>query len=147
MYAEKLTPQETKNIVECTGLYKMIDTRPEINGNHDCKEHEQIVRVLNTQTNKEAIIILADYEISNISDKRYDSYESRFAILERSHNARKINHELIRTYVQKHGGEYVSKARMYRANCRKFNEYNIQTSKLTLDNLNYSEKKAFRIYV
>ena len=142
MYAEKLTPEETKNIVECTGLYKMVSTRPELNGNHDCKEHEQIVNVINTQTNKPAVITLTDYEISNISDKRESVYESRFAILNRSHNARKINRELIKTYVQKHGGDYVSNARRHRENCRKFNQYNIETSKLILTNLNYSDKKA-----
>ena len=145
MYAEKLTPEETRKIVECTGLYKMLATRPELNGNHDCTEHEQIVQVLNTQTNKTAVITLTDYEISNISDKRLDQYESRFAILDRSHNAKKINRELIRTYVKKHGGAYVSNARAHRANMKKFNAYNIETAKMILQNLNYSEKSAENI--
>ena len=145
MYAEKLTPNEAKNIVEASGLYTYVSSRPELNGNHDFREHETIVNVINNKTNKPAVIILTDFEVSNISDKRIDNYESRFAILDRSHNARKINKALVETYVSKFGEAYVTKAQEHRNHTKKLNEYNINTAKLVLENLNYSEKSAKEI--
>lgn len=140
MYTEKLTANEVKNIVEAGGAYTYVSSTPDIHSNRDRYEHETIATVINNKTKKQATIVLADYEISKISDIAESNYEFRHQTLIRSQAARKINKALVETLVSKNGDGYVKKAKAHRAHSAKIAQYNIDTAKQILTNLDYSEK-------
>jgi len=145
MYTEKLTANEVKNIVEAGGAYTYVSSTPDIHNNRDRHEHETIANVINNRTKKEATIILADYEISKISDIAKSNFEYRHETLASNRDARKINKALVQTLVAKHGDGYVTKAKAHREHSARIAKYNIDTAKKILENLNYSDKDAKQI--